>query len=401
MTLDIRYALHHAINIGTICIFAPVITLFCQHKGMDLSQIGLFFGVYFLAIILFELPSGVWADRFGRLNVFMLSKMLDCLNFALLFYFDYIPALYAASFVGGIARAMGSDAMEAWYVDQLKKVHRYHLMPSLLSNAHGWALVAMAFGAVSGAALVACNLQLPNNDSPYHWVLIVAFTMHLTLGISVPFCFHEGEVKQAIRKERSDVNVIKKILMACIQHPILKRVLGLQIIHGFLLSSIQTYWQPQLLTMLSEKTDVFVFGWVSALFFFSAALSAAWIKRSHKGLLNNNGRQLLGIFGASSVLVLLLATTNSALLFIVVYLCFGFAIFAIKPLLAILMHHYIEDHQRATALSILSLALNLGGVLVGLALGTIADSAGVRAVWVISGVSGLTFVALLMRVETK
>jgi len=390
MKLDLRYKLHQAVNIGTIGLFGPVMVLFCLHKGMNLYQVGLFFGVYFLAITCFELPSGAWADKFGRLKVFYWAKLLDCLNFALLIWFDAIVAIILASFIGGIGRALGSGVLEAWYVESLKRQQRQSEIGHQLSSTHAWSLVGMAIGALTGAGLVQFFGNSLNVDNPYLPTLIMALTLHAFILLSTPYFYHEGESETPpVEAVNSDTGRIRETLVTCWSHPILKIVLLLQLVFGILLTSTQTYWQPVLKTMLKVDTNILIFGLVSALFFIFAAVAANIVKKKLNKSENKLDSILFLLFSVSSSLLILMALSHSVVGYITLYVSFGFFIFTIKPLLAIIMHQHICDRFRATSLSLLSLMFNLGGLLVGLLFSLIADKLGIDVLWWLMGMLGL------------
>jgi len=396
MKLDLRYKLHQAINTGTLGVFGPVMVLFCLHKGMDLYQVGLFFGVYFLAITCFELPSGAWADKFGRLRVFYCAKLFDCLNFSLLIFFDAIELIILASFIGGVGRALGSGAMEAWYVELLKQQRREAEIGQKLSSAHAWSLVGMACGAIMGAGLVQFFGEQYNADNPYLLALLAVFFLHAIILFSMPYFFCEGEKVVQVRETvNSDLGIIRKTLHLCWSEPMLRAVLLMQLLFGVLLTSIQTYWQPTLQTMLKADADILMYGLVAALFYLSAALAANLVKKrlsnSHKPL----NLMLFGLFALSSIVMIAMAFSSSVGGFVGLYLVFGFFIFAAKPLLATTMHQQVCDKYRATSLSLLSLMFNLGALLVGLLFSLIADKFGIYVLWCLMGGLGLIFTLLL------
>jgi len=392
MKLDLRYKLQQAINAGSLVIFAPMMVLYCLHKGMDLYQVGLFFGAYFLAITCFELPSGAWADKFGRLKVFYYAKLFDCINFALLIYFDAIELIILASFIGGIGRALGSGTLEAWYVERLQEQQRETEIGRQLSSVHAWSLVAMAIGALIGTGLVHFFSEQHNRDNPYLFTLIAVFILHACILLSMPYFFQEGEGEGHSQEAMSSgIALIGKTLQVCWSVPVLQLVLLMQLLFGVLLTSTQTYWQPMLQSLLQADADILIFGLVSALFYLCAAVAA----KLGKNRLSKSDKPLtqviFSLLTASSLVLICMAFSQSVSVFIGLYWVFGLIIFAVKPLLATILHQQISDRYRATSLSLLSLVFNLGGMLVGLLFSLIADLFGIDVFWwLMAGVGLLT-----------
>ncbi|WP_070969656.1 MFS transporter [Vibrio sonorensis] len=380
MKIDFRYKLHQALNIGTVSVFSPVIALFCQYKGMDLSQIGIFFGVYFLGIMVFEVPSGVWADKFGHIKLFKISKVFDGINFLLIIYFDAVYALYLASFIGGVARALGSGTIEAWYVQRLKQTGRYHELKPLLSKAHGWMLFAMATGSLLGTALVQLGREIADYSVGYLLVLSFCLVMHLSVLLSCPWFFSEGE-HQSNQLNPNSKRVLIKALKHCLSSLPLRWVLLLQLMFGVLLTSVQTYWQPWLHQLVDREVNTLLFGTVSALFFALASCSSSLVNRVALTSMATSIRKVLAMFILTSMLVVVMANSQSPIVFVFVYMNFGLVLFMVKPILSILMHRCCQDEHRATAISLLSLTANVGGVLVGITLSGFAQKFGIDSMW--------------------
>jgi MFS family permease len=398
MNLDKRYKLHQALHMGSISCFGPVVTLYCLHKGMNFYQIGLFFGAYFLAITVFELPSGAWADRLGRLKVFYWAKGLDCLNLLLLIVCDSVYAIIITSFIGGIGRALGSGTLESWYVEQLKSAGRSAQIGQQLSATHAWIAVGMACGSLAGAGLVLLFGQKLSPHNPYLPTLTGVLIFHLVLFFTMPWFYREGERLLLVSlKADSAMKAIKRTLIICWGQPLSQAVLVLQLIFGMILTSSQTYWQVVLQQLLQNDSPlaelaashVMLFGLVAVLFFSSAAVSANIVKRLLSQAEFKVHWLILALFVVSSLLLMLMAYASSAIVFIGLYIAFGFFMFALKPLLATIMHQQTDDKHRATSLSLLSLMFNLGGALVGILLSQIAEYFSIEILWIMMGILGL------------
>ena len=62
-----------------------VLTLIFLSKGMTYSQIATIQAFYSMAVVLFEFPSGVLADRYNKKSIFIMS------NITMLFCYALIP----------------------------------------------------------------------------------------------------------------------------------------------------------------------------------------------------------------------------------------------------------------------------------------------------------------------
>ena len=61
---------------GSIIFFETIWILFYQAKGLNATHIGLVISAVYLTSFLFEYPSGIFADKYGRKASIILSQML-------------------------------------------------------------------------------------------------------------------------------------------------------------------------------------------------------------------------------------------------------------------------------------------------------------------------------------
>src|SRR6266540_526098 len=62
--------------LSTSYLFLPVMVGFMHQRGLDFTRIALLNSVYALTAIVFEVPTGALADRFGRCRAMMLGSLL-------------------------------------------------------------------------------------------------------------------------------------------------------------------------------------------------------------------------------------------------------------------------------------------------------------------------------------
>lgn len=89
-----------------------------------LSWIGLSYSLNRLSNLLFEYPSGIFADKVGRLKSTMLGTFLVGMSMILLTIFERLPiyiVLLSAFLGGGAGMAFISGSLEAWAVDEFGK----------------------------------------------------------------------------------------------------------------------------------------------------------------------------------------------------------------------------------------------------------------------------------------
>ena len=75
------------------------VTLYLLSSGISLAQISLMQVFYMLAIIIFEVPSGVLADRYSKKLIFIISMALMCISYVL---YIKIDCFYIIAFANAI-----------------------------------------------------------------------------------------------------------------------------------------------------------------------------------------------------------------------------------------------------------------------------------------------------------
>lgn len=135
--------------------------LFMQARGRDLAEIGLLLGAYSLSVVIFEFPSGVLADRYGRKRVALAAYTL-LLASSLVFLFPFsFPAFLLFSVLNGAGRAFTSGALSAWFIDRLQEADPVVDVQPLLARAAALELLALTAGTLLGGALPTMFSALP------------------------------------------------------------------------------------------------------------------------------------------------------------------------------------------------------------------------------------------------
>ncbi|HZJ08162.1 MAG TPA: MFS transporter, partial [Trueperaceae bacterium] len=152
--------------IGALNWFATVLpmavmVLLAQSRGLSLSEIGLYLGLYSLTIMLLELPSGALADSVGRKRVLLAAYALAAVSrVVFLFAFD-LAVFLAFAVLSGAARALSSGALEAWFIDSLQDADPEVDLQPALATGNSFHLAGLAVGTLTGGLLPQLFAHLP------------------------------------------------------------------------------------------------------------------------------------------------------------------------------------------------------------------------------------------------
>lgn len=105
----------------------PIMILFMQSRGLLYANIGLVLTVTLGTLTLLNFPAGLVADLFGRKTAFLSGALLTGVSgITYLTSYTFLTFLFAA-FLEGTGSAFIKGSLQAWVVDELKKLGQEHL----------------------------------------------------------------------------------------------------------------------------------------------------------------------------------------------------------------------------------------------------------------------------------
>lgn len=100
-----------------------ILTVLLLNKGLSLSDIVIIQAMFSLAVLLFEIPSGILADLYSRKILYIFSIFLLMIVSLLILVFDDFIFLALAWFIYGLSTAFYSDTLETGLVNDIKRLN--------------------------------------------------------------------------------------------------------------------------------------------------------------------------------------------------------------------------------------------------------------------------------------
>ncbi len=140
--------------------FAPIIVLFWLDNGLSFNQIMLLQSIFAVAILLLELPTGFFADVYGRKKTIVLSGLFlgagaFAYSIGTTFYHFLIAEIIWAF---GASLMSGTDS--AFVYDTLSSLKREKEYKKIIGNVLFLTLSATAIGSIIGGFLGALNFRM-------------------------------------------------------------------------------------------------------------------------------------------------------------------------------------------------------------------------------------------------
>ncbi|WP_328654717.1 MFS transporter [Micromonospora sp. NBC_00330] len=172
--------------LSDLVLLYPLYVVFFADTGLSVGQIASLFVIWSAAGILFEVPSGAWADVLSRRLLLCLAPLVAAAGFALWVLLPSYPAFAVGFLLWGAGGALVSGALEAlvWTeLDRLGAVGRYARVLGRARTAGvlgvvvsgvlaGPVLAVGGYPAVGAASVLACLLativatRLPEHRAP-------------------------------------------------------------------------------------------------------------------------------------------------------------------------------------------------------------------------------------------
>ena len=140
--------------LSILFIYPAFIVPYLINIGFSLFQLGLFTSVFGIASMIFEVPTGAIADKFGRKFSTRLGFFLSGVVVLIAYFFKSFYILLILVFLWGAFGTFISGARDAWIVDLLKSKKRKDLVSEYYTKNHSFAAFGMLMSGIVGALLV-------------------------------------------------------------------------------------------------------------------------------------------------------------------------------------------------------------------------------------------------------
>lgn len=356
-------------------IIIPVLTLMIIAHGATISTVSLMIGAYSLTVAVVEFPSGVFADLYGRKRAFFISTLftLGCYTLLLL---SHTPALLLLAMVlNGLGRAFSSGSLEAIALDETKDDAALVKVTARLSILES---AGLAVGALLGGVLAGIGTD-------YNINITVVIAINAALLLLTQFTVHEPS-RAAAPGESEEHTGLAALLRGnytfLTKRGTIRMIVVLTLITGFAMLSMETYWQPALLSFTPPSWLLGVLSSAGyAAVIFGSKMTEHWFtKKPESGvtlLLVN--KALMGLLIAG------LMAASGLMPFIGAYMLWYLTLGASSVAESTLLNREAPSRQRASILSLFSLLVQIGGLLGSLCGYIVSSQTDFRMIWLLSG----------------
>ncbi|MDE8670817.1 MFS transporter [Pseudarthrobacter sp. H3Y2-7] len=368
-------------------------TLFLLDAGLTNLEAFTANAFFTAGMVLFEVPTGVVADGWGRRASFLLGTVTLAVSTYLYYLLWQLSAPFWAWAVVSVLLGLGftffSGAVEAWLVDALHFSAYEGNLETVLGRGQMVSGIAMLVGSAAGGVIAqATNLGVPFllRVGVLLSMFAVAFLLMHDVGFTPERSPHPLQATRAVLTASIDGGLknppVRYIMLAA---PFSAGV-GIYVFYAL---------QPFLLELFGDPRAYSIAGLAAAIVA-GAEVVGGWLAPTVRRLVRKRTTVLVATSALGGLLLMALGFTRLFWVALLLLTLWALVTAAATPVRQAYLNDMISSRQRATVLSFDSLMGSSGGIVVQPVMGRTADVYGYSLSLALSGVIGLFAVPFLL-----
>lgn len=376
-------------------------TIFLLSAGLSNFQAFMANAFFTAGEVIFEIPTGIVADTYGR----RISYLLGCITLGistLLYLFMWQThgpfwGWAASSALLGLGFTFFSGATEAWLVDALHATDFKGSLDGVFAKGQIVGGAAMLTGSVAGGIIA----QITNLGIPY---ILRALVLFLNFGTAF---FLMKDLGFDPKRTKTPIRDMKKILSKSVDYglknpPVRWVMLAAPFATG---ASFYIFYalQPFLLKLYGNEKAYSIAGLVAAISAAAQIAGGILASRIRKTFKRRTTIFISGTVIAAFSLLLVSLTGNFWIALILIFV-WGLIFASLMPIRQAYLNGIIPSEQRATVLSFDSLMGSSGGIFTQPILGKIADISGYATSYMVAAIfqaAAIPFLILARKEKAK
>lgn len=330
--------------------------LFNEERGMTVQMVVATEILYSLTIVIFEVPSGIFADKIGRKKTLLISGLLSVMELILVSQAHHFCTFALATFLAGISHAASSGCFQAMVYDSLAVNGEQETFERNFSRIKVVDTIGSSIAALTGGVIA--------YYFSYEMTYYISIVSKLFACFLTNFLLEPPRKRLILDKKNKNENTFLTYCKVGIVFLSNEKVIVYYSMIGLLLGSCETYleefWQ---LIMKEIRIPVILFG----LIFISFSICSIPGNLLVPYVKTRCSNQLFFIiipiiYGVSFICISFLRN-----LWVLIPMCMiGLLKGMMEPIVEGIIHHNTESSVRATVESCISLYARLLSIILGL-----------------------------------
>lgn len=409
-----RFVTVSALSAIPIGLFQSTMVLLLQARGMDLPTIGVVAVVFGLVVVALELPTGGLSDVIGRRGVLAASAVIATIALVWMALATTVWAFLVVAVLLGVARALSSGPAEAWYVDTVHAADPAAPIRSGLAQASAMSAAALAIGTMTGGAIPPAVAWLAPSLDRQRLIPLAVPMMLAALVYAVLVLIVLSRMPNPVTATRNGPHRVGQLarsipdaVVTGTRLAVSDRTLAFLLVtvagNGVALAAVELLTPGRLAELTGNATSAAtVYAFIATVGFAANGLGSVLAPWCATALRSPQRAVTAGIVVAAGSLVALSATGRLSGTAGVVAVGVGYAgmflgLGILGPTRSELIHARVSAANRATIISVQSLALQLAAGLGNAGLALLAFHTSVSTAWLAAGLLFLASAAFVVR----
>lgn len=351
---------------------APILVIFFQSLGLTLSQVMLLPSIALVARFVLEMPTGVFADRWGRKNSMLVGTSIMSVAYFSIYLSNGFNGLLFGYCLLGIGRSFCSGAESAFVYDSLSQEKRQNLFKKVRGRGYSFFLLGNVAASAVGGIIGAFDLRM----------LYALTTISMVATILVVATFREPPRKSRLAAKNYQHEIASGLIFSIRK----KQVFWLMVFYSTALSLYISRLYLQQPYFIGLGFDIFTIGIIS-----SSTLAVSGIVSffAHDLETRLGEAKSLALIGLSMALPFFAFVALPVLWVIPMMHIQQIGSGYNEPVIEDYIHKHVASRRRATLMSVMGFYSTLIGIVGMLAAGIISENYGLATVFIVSGAAML------------
>ena len=361
--------------------FLPILALYFEESLFTVTNVALIFSIHAFTSMIFEVPSGAFADLFGRKKTLIVSYIIFIIALIFLYIGGSMIIFVLYAFLAALAGSLFSGTDVAIIYDTLKEEKKEKHFKKIIGTYHALWPMGAVIGSVVGGYLAKISLST---------TVLYSFIPTVLAGLFVLF------IKEPKYKKEEHRNVIKHMFNS------LKLIIGskqlfLLFLGAFILWSFgETIHHLAPLFFKFKEIPIHYFGWIFAVIFGFSSIGHYFSHEVSEKIGNRLTLIISSLIGPVLLIIATILTNFSAIIiYVIPSLIFGLR----NPIVDHLINLEVSSSKRATINSVRNFTGAMGFVIFAPAIGYFAELYTINSAFKIAAV--MMFIAPIVYLFLK
>ena len=364
-------------NISSI-LYSSVITAFLLQLGINNTQIGLIWSLVLFSQMIFDYPTGSFADKYGRLRIFTIGMIFMGIATLIIAKSYNVLMLYISGILLGLGESQVSGTLFPWFVNSISIENNKEKQEYIFKiNAQSQFLTNI-IGVLTGFIISFFNID-------YKTLLIISGMLYIINGVFIYFSFEDNK-----SNETDLVKIGKKSLLFFIKERKLW-IYTLALTSSYSFYSIYLFiWQPVGKSLGITGSRL---GSVYSLYLISFAISAFISKRNIKEFVYVLCTSLI------PVSLIVIYCSHNLILYLVGIVSLGFNYKMAMLKIMGTIHNFISNEVRSSVISLVSSLSSVFLIGLQIIIGKILDTKNLFYLQILCIFIGIIYIICILLIQ--